>query len=412
MVTAGVLLAAGASRRMGKVNKLLLPVGGIPIVRRVARAMLEGGLSPVVVVLGADGAAVRSALEGLPVRFVTNPRHEEGMGTSVAAGVGALGAKTAAAAVVLGDLPGLRPREVRAVADGFAASRRGIALPVREGRRGHPVVFDLGRYRGRLTALGGDEGARALLAEHPEDVVEVEVEDAGVLEDLDTPGQYRRLETGGLVGDAQGSAMAGGGEDRLRDPVILRELNDLWGSVYPWLAGHLLAAAGSTSGRLLELGPFSGGISVEVLVRCEGFEAVVQDEGDPVLRWAEVRARSHGVGSRLRTRRDSLVPLPWPDGCFDVVVVRGAFFFLGPDLLREVHRVLRPGGFGWVGGGYGPGTPEEVIRPMADLSRQLNGALGKRWVSAPGAAQLVEDAGLRDNARVSGEGGLWIEVRG
>lgn len=409
-VTAGVLLAAGASRRMGGPNKLLLTVGGVPVVRRVALAMLEGGLGPVVVVLGAQGAAVRAALGELAVHFVENPRHGEGMGTSVAAGVAALGPDTGSAAVVVGDLPALRGREVRTVAEAFAASSRGIAVPVREGRRGHPVVFDLPRYRGCLMALRGDQGARALLAERPGDVLEVEVVDPGVLEDLDTPEEYRQIRARWERAGEE-TRVAEDGEV-LRDPTILEELNDLWGPIYPYLADHVLGASGFSSGQVLELGPFSGGIAVEVLGRSQVSEAVVQDEAQPVLRWSAARARSRGVRRRLRTRRAPLLPLPWAVSRFDLVIVRGAFFFLNSGLLREVWRVLRPGGFAWVGGGYGPLTPEEAIRPIADRSRLLNEALGKRWISGRGATGLVADAGLGEVARISEEGGLWIEVRG
>ncbi len=194
-MSAAILLAAGASRRMGGANKLLLPVGGLAMVRRVALALVEGGLSPVVAVLGAEAAGVRTALAGLPVRFVVNERHEEGMGTSLACGVAHLEPGLESVAVAVGDLPGLRGSTVRRVAAAWAASDRGIAVPSFRGRQGHPVFFRLGRYRARLACLEGDRGARTLLAEHPEDVLVVPVDDPGAVTDVDTPEEYQRQES-------------------------------------------------------------------------------------------------------------------------------------------------------------------------------------------------------------------------
>jgi len=192
--SAGVLLAAGASRRMGGANKLLLPMGGVPMVRRVALALLDGGLSPVVAVLGADAEGIRGALAGLPLGFVENERHGEGMGTSVARGVGALGVAAEAVALAVGDLPGLRGETVAGLVAAFRNSGKGILVPVYRGRRGHPVIFSLGRYRERLEALGGDQGARALLAENGDDVGEAWVDEPGVVEDVDTPEAYARVQ--------------------------------------------------------------------------------------------------------------------------------------------------------------------------------------------------------------------------
>ncbi len=192
-MTAGILLAAGASRRMGGTNKLLLPVGGRPMVRRPAEALVGAGLDPVIAVLGRDAGAVAEALEGLPVVPVRNPDPDEGMGGSLRRGCEALPADADAVAVALGDLPGLRAPAVAAVVEAFRRGRQGIALPVCRGRRGHPVVLDLGRYRTALLGLRGDVGARLLVRAHPDDVLEVPVDDPGVLRDVDTWEDYEAL---------------------------------------------------------------------------------------------------------------------------------------------------------------------------------------------------------------------------
>lgn len=195
------------------------------------------------------------------------------------------------------------------------------------------------------------------------------------------------------------------------DEQLVLDVNTLWEPVYPFLADHVLAASGFHAGRLLDVGPFAGGLALNVLWKNEAFQATVCDESAGVLRWVEERAAAGGFVSRLTTVQNAFSPLPFPSEGFEVIVVRGAFFFWTPLLLREVRRVLRPGGFGWVGGGYGPGTPEGVIAPLADRSRALNASLGKQWLSAEDARSLCSVAGVDDCARLSSDGGLWVELR-
>src|SRR5690606_14894479 len=95
-----VLLAAGASRRFGDANKLLANVGGKPLIRLVAGAIVESGAADIVVVTGHDHEAVEAALSALPLRFVHNEDWPTGMGRSIARGVRALRPETPAAFVV------------------------------------------------------------------------------------------------------------------------------------------------------------------------------------------------------------------------------------------------------------------------------------------------------------------------
>ncbi len=197
----------------------------------------------------------------------------------------------------------------------------------------------------------------------------------------------------------------------IRDEKIIQEINTLWLPVYPYMVEYLLEVSAVRGGRFLDLGPFAGGLAVGVLRSRQDLAATVIDESDVVLEWAREQAVGAGTVSRLTTLRAALEPLPAKDGAFDLVAVRGAFFFLTPALLREVARVLKPGGFGWVGGGYGPETPQRVIAPIAARSKVLNEAVGKRHLSPGEAERLVRESGLERSARVTTEGGLWIEVR-
>jgi molybdenum cofactor cytidylyltransferase len=187
---AGVLLAAGQSKRMGGASKLLLPLRGKPLVRWAGEALAGAGFDPLVAVLGRNAVQVREALEGLGFQFVENAKFAEGMATSIVAGILELPDGCRGAGLVLGDMPRVRSESIRGLARVFEDGRRGIVVPVYGGRRGHPVLFDLRKYREELLALGGDEGARSLLARHPEDVLEFPVEDAGVVMDIDSPDDY------------------------------------------------------------------------------------------------------------------------------------------------------------------------------------------------------------------------------
>ena len=187
---AALLMAAGSSRRMGVRNKLLLPWRGRPLVAAVADALIAGGCDPVVAVLGHQRDAVAAALAARAVRLVHNPDHASGLAGSIAAGVAALPLDAGGYLIALGDMPELQPRTVVALRRAFAAAGpAAIVVPVAGGRRGNPVLFSH-QHAAELRELAGDVGARTLLRRHEDLVVEVELEDEGVLFDLDTPKAY------------------------------------------------------------------------------------------------------------------------------------------------------------------------------------------------------------------------------
>lgn len=181
-----LLLAAGLSRRMGE-NKLLLPLGGAPVVAHSADAVLASGAEPVVVVTGRDAEAVRTALAGRALVFAHNPAAEAGLAGSLRVGLAALPADVDGALVCLADMPWQRAADLAALIAAFRASGgRAICAPVFAGRRGNPVLWPA-RYFAALAALHGDRGARELLTAHASEVCYVPVSDAGVTRDVDTP---------------------------------------------------------------------------------------------------------------------------------------------------------------------------------------------------------------------------------
>ncbi len=184
---AGIVLAAGQSRRMGGPNKLLVAIDGKPMVRRAVEAALAARLAPVLVVTGHMSEQVAQALAGLPVRLVHNPDYALGLATSLKAGVAALPAEIDAAVVCLGDMPKVTGRLIRSLVEAYnPLEGRAIIVPTRLGKRGNPVLWDR-RFFAAMRALGGDAGAKALIGQNEELVAEVETGDAAPLTDIDTP---------------------------------------------------------------------------------------------------------------------------------------------------------------------------------------------------------------------------------
>jgi len=217
---AGLVLAAGRSRRMGdETNKLLEVVGGAPLVRWPIDALLEAGVDPVLVVLGHQASRVRALLADRDVRFVEHDDWARGMAGSIARGareLERLGADCEGLAIVLGDLPSLRASHVLPLVEAFASAPSGaICLPVHGGRRGHPVLFDR-RYLGELAALHGEGGASRVLHRHADRVLEVEVSSDGVLADVDTPEDLARAQRRAGPGVAGGAGSAGDAGSRSR----------------------------------------------------------------------------------------------------------------------------------------------------------------------------------------------------
>ena len=184
MEIAGILLAAGAATRFGS-DKLMHPLAsGVPIAVASARTLKSVLPRSIAVVRSADAKlAALLASEGFEV--VECADAAEGMGRSLAAGVRA--APDAAGWVVaLADMPFLRPETIRRVIAALEAGHP-IVAPMRQGVRGHPVGF-AAAYRAELESSRGDAGARALLQARKDLVTPVEVDDPGVLRDIDTPG--------------------------------------------------------------------------------------------------------------------------------------------------------------------------------------------------------------------------------
>ena len=187
---AGVVLAAGLSRRMGQA-KLLMPVGGRAIVRYAVESVLAGGVDSVWVVTGPDVEPIAAALSGLEVQIVVNPAPEEGQASSLRAGVAALPASVEAVLIALGDQPALAPSIIPALLAARRTSAKLIVAPRYRDGQGNPVLFRREIFP-ELLRLTGDQGARPIIQKEPARVEWVEL-DLPMPPDVDTQDDYEKI---------------------------------------------------------------------------------------------------------------------------------------------------------------------------------------------------------------------------
>lgn len=187
----GILLAAGRSQRMGQ-PKLLLPWRGVPLIRHVAQAILRSKLERLIVVTGHRAEHVRAALHGLPIEIVHNAAFLDGQSTSLRAGIEAVRDRADAAMVLLADQPLLQPATIDLLVDAYAQTHAPMVAPMFDGQRGNPIVFARSLFD-ELLAIGGDQGARNVILAYAGEMHSVDVDDYGVILDIDTPDMYEQL---------------------------------------------------------------------------------------------------------------------------------------------------------------------------------------------------------------------------
>ena len=183
-MVSGVVLAAGASTRMG-VQKLLLPFGGEPLVRRAVRQVCDADFDDVVVVVGSEHEATLAALDGLPVRHAVNLQFASGMGSSFRTAVEHL-TDSAAAMFALADQPFVTTQEYRAVLDAYRQDTPGI-VSVRYGDVMAPPHLFEREFFPELAAL--QHGARSVLQRHIDRTLVLQFP-PDLLVDIDTPDDY------------------------------------------------------------------------------------------------------------------------------------------------------------------------------------------------------------------------------
>lgn len=184
----GIVLAAGASKRLGQ-PKALVEFEGEAAVARCVRLLSEAGCDDVVVVLGADQKAIQKAVPNDAARIVANPDWEQGQTTSLKKGLGSLDVSCCFLIWPV-DRPAVRGTTVKALLE---QDEKQIRIPTFEGRRGHPVHFEAA-LREEILALGDNQPLHDVVHKNPRRVHEFAVDDPGILLNVDTPPDLKKLE--------------------------------------------------------------------------------------------------------------------------------------------------------------------------------------------------------------------------
>ena len=185
---AGLVLAAGQSRRMGELNKLLLDIQGRPMVQHIVSELSTSQVCGVWVVTGHQADLVTQALSDSTAQLIHNSAYAEGLSASLRAGLAALPDDIEGVVVCLGDMPDIKRQLINQLITAFdPIEGRAICVPTYQGKRGNPVLWSK-RFIPEMMDLAGDSGAKHLLGDYAEWVCELEVNDKAVLLDLDSPG--------------------------------------------------------------------------------------------------------------------------------------------------------------------------------------------------------------------------------
>jgi hypothetical protein len=194
--------------------------------------------------------------------------------------------------------------------------------------------------------------------------------------------------------------------------ALIKEINHLWEPVFPHLASHIGEMYGRRDGAVLDVGPFAGTV-FELRKKGVGdsFRIASFPEDMTAVFGQEVLAR--GLGDRVDVVGTDPSLTAVNDDSVDLLVFRGALFF--PSLfhtdLSVMYRVLRKGGVGFVGGGFGKYTPDSIIAAIGAESRDLNLRLGKIGTDAEGIWRTVRGSAVESHMEVISEGGLWVIIR-
>lgn len=191
-----ILLAAGSSRRMGATNKLLLPYQGAPMVVHAAQQLLNSPLDYIVAVLGYEEDKIRPLLEDIGIATVFNPRHLEGMVSSIQSGVGQLIDNTDQFMIALSDMPLITPKHYERIIN-HALNQKNhpdpmIIRPYSEQKVGHPVIFDIS-FKSDILNCTNSDSLRSIVKKNKKYYIPYLTEDEAYYRDADTQEAYQKI---------------------------------------------------------------------------------------------------------------------------------------------------------------------------------------------------------------------------
>ena len=190
-----VILAAGESRRMGKQNKLLLPVCGEALLVKLVKSVCNSDVGQVLVVVGHEAEKIRSELKNFPLSFVYNPNFSEGMTSSIKFGVKEVSPDSDGFLICLADMPFINSSEINKLLHAYVRKRikekRLIVVPLFQGQRGNPVLFS-SEFRNDILDHNKDFGCKGVIKNNSESVMEITMVNDNILIDVDTLEDFKR----------------------------------------------------------------------------------------------------------------------------------------------------------------------------------------------------------------------------
>jgi CTP:molybdopterin cytidylyltransferase MocA len=184
-----IILAAGSSSRMG-MPKATLILKGYTVLELIIRLFRDAGISDIRVVTGCDREDISPVIQELKVREIFNPRYQDGMYSSVRNGVASCHQETAGFFIHPVDIPLIRSDTIKTLSSCLTRGGRQIICPVYQGRRGHPMLISAS-FRTAIIRSDRPGGLRVLLYEYTDAIVPVQVNDSGILFNMNTPEEYQ-----------------------------------------------------------------------------------------------------------------------------------------------------------------------------------------------------------------------------
>jgi hypothetical protein len=196
------------------------------------------------------------------------------------------------------------------------------------------------------------------------------------------------------------------------EDTLLNELNRLWEPIRPYLAKQVEEIYGRCDGHILDVGPFSG-VIFTLAQKNVGQSFLVATFPRGAFLSCRQEAQRLGLENKVGIIESDSALTGVPDGSVDLAIFRGALFF--PSRFKvdfgAIHRKLKTGGIGFVGGGFGKYTPPEIISRIGKRSEELNAEMGKVRVTAESVLDQLRAGNLATKAEIITDGGFWVVIK-
>jgi len=186
-----ILLAAGQSKRMSGENKLIKSVKGIPLIKCALNNILKSHVNEIIIVLGYQNETIEKLIDKTSrIKFVFNSNFESGMASSIIKGIKKLSKKTDSFFISLGDMPSINYDTYNQLIK--CNKNKKAIVPMFKGQQGNPVLFPKS-FEEKLLSIQGDSGAKKILEINKKEVLYLEINDPGIIRDLDVPSDFNNL---------------------------------------------------------------------------------------------------------------------------------------------------------------------------------------------------------------------------